>query len=116
MGSAPACNIEIKVSEERAMEIMEEIAEQTDFEDHRGDSYRYNWNNKYIDMVFSEGRDEYLGVGAEESVVLHYSAYYTDERDVFMDAVSKMDELEPVVKDVIDSDEEMSYYMSVATI
>jgi len=116
MGSAPACNIEIKVSEDRAVEIMEEIADQTNFEEHRGNSYRYEWNNKYIDMVFSEGRDEYLGVGAEESVVLHYSAYYTDERDVFMDAVTKMDELEPVVQDVVAEDEEVSYYFSVATI
>lgn len=116
MGSAPACNIEIKVSKERAMEIMEEISDKTGFEEHRGESYRYDWNNKYIDMIFSEGRDEYLGVGAESSVVLHYSAYYTDERDVFMDAVKQMDEFKEVVRDVIGDNEEMSYYMSVATI
>lgn len=127
MGSAPAFNISVDVTEDEAETLAAAIAEEFDFKQ-RGDdiAYRYevpdemdsarmSTGNDSVMMSFAEGPDEYYGVGPGENLVVHYSPYYWEE---MADLKKKLEFLDDV-KQFIDArvpDDAVDYTASGCTV
>jgi hypothetical protein len=130
MGSSPSVNIEIETDFETSVEIAESLAEWTSHKVQDSDvsedfiEYKFSWDasvdtgpDEHLQKLWirwSNGQNEYDGVGPGRKLVIHYSSYYyEDSIERFSQKIQAMEDILEWLRENTNAD--LNHYVGVST-